>query len=367
MNRTRRNWTDKEDALLRNSVQKAGAVGTRYGDQCSSHWLHVLNPNINYSDWTTEEDQQLLDAVQTHGTNWSTISSFHTPKRTPLALKNQYWKLRQRKRSASKTAATVTSTSPPSGAVHAAENTASSVPIKPATNDDMAEGDDDEEEDIDVDLQSDEGDTFGRGKDIRASCPAEYAEADAGSSEWMEEWASFSMPQHMLGSSKEPESRGSLWTDLNHNSTSVLSQPTDTTAPQHPATDLSQEDTLFSMLDELQSFQAQSHLEETSIAALLTPVSTAASLASCAVLHSTQSKPGPTGKETSSCVSSGNPDAALAGAQAGWPDEVRKRLKSVSVKFSCPAEQVSNIMTLVAGTGLNATIRIDSEEVPVVG
>lgn len=29
-----------------------------------------------------------------HGTNWSTIATFHTPERTTLALKNRYWKLR---------------------------------------------------------------------------------------------------------------------------------------------------------------------------------------------------------------------------------------------------------------------------------
>lgn len=57
-------WSPEEDRRLFDAVQKygtnswmkvAGAVGTRYGDQCSSHWLHVLNPNINYSDWTPEE------------------------------------------------------------------------------------------------------------------------------------------------------------------------------------------------------------------------------------------------------------------------------------------------------------------------
>ncbi|KAJ8119751.1 hypothetical protein ONZ43_g3366 [Nemania bipapillata] len=103
-------WSPEEDRRLIEAVEKygdnwmkvAGAVGTRCGDQCSGHWRHVLNPNINYSDWTKEEDEQLLDAVRVYGTNWSTIASFHTPQRTTLALKNQYWKLRQRSENASK-------------------------------------------------------------------------------------------------------------------------------------------------------------------------------------------------------------------------------------------------------------------------
>ena len=56
-------WSPEEDRRLIEAVEKygtnwmkvAGAVGTRCGDQCSGHWRHVLNPNINYCDWTTEE------------------------------------------------------------------------------------------------------------------------------------------------------------------------------------------------------------------------------------------------------------------------------------------------------------------------
>ena len=30
-------------------------VGTRNSDQCSSHWSQVLDPGINYCDWSTQE------------------------------------------------------------------------------------------------------------------------------------------------------------------------------------------------------------------------------------------------------------------------------------------------------------------------
>lgn len=56
-------WSPEEDKRLIEAVEKygtdwikvAGAVGTRCSDQCSGHWRHVLNPNINYCDWTPEE------------------------------------------------------------------------------------------------------------------------------------------------------------------------------------------------------------------------------------------------------------------------------------------------------------------------
>lgn len=88
-------------------------VGSRTPDQCSSHWTQVLDPEINHCDWTSTEvclpsqgtprrpdtdtakqDDQLILEVRAHGTNWTTISTFHLPRRTTLALKNRYSTLR---------------------------------------------------------------------------------------------------------------------------------------------------------------------------------------------------------------------------------------------------------------------------------
>ncbi|EOA91102.1 uncharacterized protein SETTUDRAFT_53340, partial [Exserohilum turcica Et28A] len=95
-------WSEEEDERLIAAVHKYGTnwskiakdVGFRSSDQCSSHWSQVLNPNINYCDWSEEEDANLLHEVLTHGTNWATIVKFHTPNRTTLALKNRYSTLR---------------------------------------------------------------------------------------------------------------------------------------------------------------------------------------------------------------------------------------------------------------------------------
>ncbi|OTA83730.1 hypothetical protein M434DRAFT_43997, partial [Hypoxylon sp. CO27-5] len=97
-------WCEEEDERLIEAVRKYGtnwsrvsrAIRSRNPDQCSSHWSQVLDPAINYCDWTPEEDANLLHAVLTHSTNWATIAASHVPPRTRLALKNRYSTLRLR-------------------------------------------------------------------------------------------------------------------------------------------------------------------------------------------------------------------------------------------------------------------------------
>ncbi|KAK5628282.1 hypothetical protein RRF57_003997 [Xylaria bambusicola] len=97
-------WSESEDERLIHAVgtygaqwtQVAAAVGTRHSDQCSSHWTQVLDPDINHSDFTLDEDRRLLQAVKSQGTNWTGISIHHTPRRTTLALKNRYAALQTR-------------------------------------------------------------------------------------------------------------------------------------------------------------------------------------------------------------------------------------------------------------------------------
>ena len=56
-------WSEAEDERLVEAVRKHGtrwsqvaqAVGSRNSEQCSSHWSQVLNPDINYCDWTSQE------------------------------------------------------------------------------------------------------------------------------------------------------------------------------------------------------------------------------------------------------------------------------------------------------------------------
>lgn len=56
-------WSEEEDERLIAAVRKYGTdwrqvsrdVWSRNADQCSSHWSQVLDPGINYCDWTFEE------------------------------------------------------------------------------------------------------------------------------------------------------------------------------------------------------------------------------------------------------------------------------------------------------------------------
>ncbi|KAL2128926.1 hypothetical protein VTI74DRAFT_8473 [Chaetomium olivicolor] len=89
-------WMREEDERLRQAVEMYGTrwskiaevVGTRNGDQCWKRWYDCLDPRIDKSPWTAEEDAKLLHLVSQHGRNWSDIVHQHFPNRTSLAAKN---------------------------------------------------------------------------------------------------------------------------------------------------------------------------------------------------------------------------------------------------------------------------------------
>lgn len=78
-------WTTEEDERLRQGVQEHGpndwgTVATLVGNgrtraQCSQRWNRVLNPAINKANWTPEEEEKLLKAVQIIGTkSWTRVA-----------------------------------------------------------------------------------------------------------------------------------------------------------------------------------------------------------------------------------------------------------------------------------------------------
>lgn len=72
-------WSEEEDERLIEAVRKYGtnwshvarAVRSRNSDQCSSHWSQVLDPEINFCDWTTKE----VLAISLTSTSWSLTGS----------------------------------------------------------------------------------------------------------------------------------------------------------------------------------------------------------------------------------------------------------------------------------------------------
>ncbi|GAD98333.1 hypothetical protein PVAR5_7025 [Paecilomyces variotii No. 5] len=105
-------WSEAEDERLRAAINQHGTkwtlvardVATRNSEQCSKRWNDVLNPDLNRSPWTADEDQLLLSSVDAIGRNWKLISELHFPDRAALSLKNRHALLlrRQARRSLSR-------------------------------------------------------------------------------------------------------------------------------------------------------------------------------------------------------------------------------------------------------------------------
>ncbi|KAJ3881575.1 hypothetical protein F5051DRAFT_102092 [Lentinula edodes] len=94
-------WSADEDTKLLSAVEKYGTkwslvatmVHTRNSDQCAKRWTDTLDPTIDRSGWTLEQDRTLLDAVNEHGTCWKKIVKTYFPGKTGLSAKNRYTSL----------------------------------------------------------------------------------------------------------------------------------------------------------------------------------------------------------------------------------------------------------------------------------
>lgn len=115
-NLKRGSWDSAEDMRLQQGIQQHGfrwtkvanVVKTRHADrkcsgvahgspaaypsspECARRWHHSLDPSIDRSVWSEEEDKKLLGAVQRLGHNWTTITESEMPLRSATDVRNRY-------------------------------------------------------------------------------------------------------------------------------------------------------------------------------------------------------------------------------------------------------------------------------------
>ncbi|XWS60515.1 hypothetical protein CRYUN_Cryun07bG0042400 [Craigia yunnanensis] len=99
-------WTAEEDQKLLSYIQKHGEGGwrslpknaglQRCGKSCRLRWANYLRPGIKRGDFTSEEDQTIIELHAALGNRWAEIAR-HLPKRTDNEIKN-YWNAHLKKR-----------------------------------------------------------------------------------------------------------------------------------------------------------------------------------------------------------------------------------------------------------------------------
>lgn len=57
--------------------------------ECAKRWHHSVDPSLDHSEWTPEDDSRLVRAVASHGRVWTTIGEIEFPRRSATELKNR--------------------------------------------------------------------------------------------------------------------------------------------------------------------------------------------------------------------------------------------------------------------------------------
>lgn len=99
-------FTEEEDQSLKEIVAACGTTNwsiiaaqmpKRNPRQCRDRWMNYLNPDLNTTGWTPDEDERLLKLHSQIGCRWVQITRAF-PNRTDTMIKNRFNILQRRRK-----------------------------------------------------------------------------------------------------------------------------------------------------------------------------------------------------------------------------------------------------------------------------